>query len=393
MKLAIVLENEVLAGGGFNQALNAILQVERLAPDEVALVVVRHRASVDTLRRMVRAEVVLYRPGLADRAMTALVRLDASSVFQRRARLVGPFERFLIRRGVDLVYFVTPSATALTLQRLNMITTVWDACHRDAPEFPEVRAFGELKWRDYVLRGTLPQSLAVLTDSNILAERLVARYGVDRERLIAMPFSAAPHLAAAATEGNTEAAPLNLEPGYFYYPAQFWPHKNHIRLLEALRLLKDRGHARAVVFSGGDMGAKAHARAQAQAFGVGELVRFVGFVSPDEMAGLYLAAATVVIPSYFGPTNLPPIEAWTMRRPLVCSDVMAEQVGDAALVFDPDDATALAEAMTNSLDPETASRLVTNGLRRLEQLSATRVAGEARLSETLERFARRRVCW
>ena len=59
MKLAIVLENEIAAGGGFNQALNAILQIEQLAPDAVALVVVRHRASFEALRQMVHAELHL----------------------------------------------------------------------------------------------------------------------------------------------------------------------------------------------------------------------------------------------------------------------------------------------------------------------------------------------
>jgi glycosyltransferase involved in cell wall biosynthesis len=274
-----------------------------------------------------------------------------------------------------------------------MITTVWDGCHRDAPEFPEVQAFGELKWRDYLLRGMLPRSIAVLTDSSILADRLAIRYGVDRERLIAMPFSAAPHLASAETAANPEGVPANLEAGYFFYPAQFWPHKNHIRLLEALRMLKDRGVERRVVFSGGDHGGLARVRAQARALDVDALVRFVGFVPPEEMAGLYRAAAAVVMPSYFGPTNLPPLEAWTMRRPLICSDVIAEQVGDAALVFDPDDATALADAMVSAMDPEIAARLVANGLLRLEELAAARSAAEVRLSETLERFARRRLCW
>lgn len=392
MRIAVVLENEVATGGGFNQAINAIRQIERIAPQYCALVVVRHAASLETLRPLIRTELVRYRARLGDYAMAAWTRLDATGELQARARFVGSFERFLIRRGIDAVYFVTPTGTALTIQRLSMITTVWDMCHRDAPEFPEVRASGEFRWRDHLLRRSLPQSVTVLTDSDISSARITARYGVDAARLIAMPFDSATHL-SSPEEGPDVGESHGLSPGYIYYPAQFWPHKNHVRLIEALRILKGRGLERRLVFSGGDKGMLENVKAHARAHGVDSLVDFIGFADPEAMPGLYRGAAVVAMPSYFGPTNLPPLEAWTMRRPIVCSDVMRDQVGDAALTFDPDDANALAEALTEALRAETAEKLVANGLRRLAEIEEARRVAEARFVGVLTSLARRRRCW
>jgi glycosyltransferase involved in cell wall biosynthesis len=239
---------------------------------------------------------------------------------------------------------------------------------------------------------TLPQSLAVLTDSNSLADRLNTSFGTDRSRFIAMPFSAAPHLEAMSADISA-SNPTAAEDGYFFYPAQFWPHKNHIRLLQALRILLDRGIKRDLVLSGGDRGMLAHIRAEAARLGVDDQVRILGFVPPEEMVTLYSEAAVVVVPTYFGPTNLPPLEAWTMRRPVVCSRVMAEQVGDAALIFDPDNPEELADAMAKALRSETAERLIRNGTRRIKELAGERSVAEAQLSKRLKSFARRSECW
>ena len=47
-------------------------------------------------------------------------------------------------------------------------------------------------------------------------------------------------------------AKYRLEPGYLFYPAQFWPHKNHITLLAALALLRERGITERLVLCGSD---------------------------------------------------------------------------------------------------------------------------------------------
>ena len=99
------------------------------------------------------------------------------------------------------------------------------------------------------------------------------------------------------------------------------------------------------------------------------------------------------MPTYFGPTNLPPLEAWLLGRPLVYSARCREQAGDAALLVDPDDARALADALIACNDEGTRKRLVAAGRSRLEEVGRERVRAEAALLARLTQFAARRACW
>lgn len=392
MKVVAILEGDATAGGGFNQALNAILQMRRLSEGRFEFEVLTDRqANIRTLGELgVVAELVRY---------TSFDRLiSSSSVYpwwqslQARLKLVGPFEKALLARRCDLVYFAAPSAKAKALQRLNYIATVWDLCHRDALEFPESREFFQV--REHLYRALLTPAVVILTDSPSLADAAAHRYGVDRGRILPMPFAPAAFLRhGTSTDKATVLRKYGLEEGYFFYPAQFWAHKNHVRILEALALLRDRGERPAAVFAGGDQGNRAYVEATTDRLGLHEQVRFLGFVPAEDMRGLYEGAGAVVMPTYFGPTNIPPLEAWAAGKPLIYSAQFKEQVGEAAICVNPDNAKELAEGMLACAREETRASLVRMGALRLREIERERTEAESALLQRLQQFESKRACW
>jgi glycosyltransferase involved in cell wall biosynthesis len=295
-----------------------------------------------------------------------------------------------LRPGLLRCAFRPPEHAAAT----NFIATVWDLCHRDTPEFPEVRESAEFQVREHFYRTILPSAFVVLTDSTALAAAIVRRYGIDPERLLPMPFAPAPFLApGASAEKLGVLEKYGLNEGYFLYPAQFWAHKNHIRILQALLLLKSDGYQLRVAFAGGDKGGRAYIEGFAETSALRDQVRFLGFVPSEDMRGLYEGCCAVVLPTYFGPTNIPRLEAWLIGRPLIYSSRFREQAGDAALYVDPDDANALAQAMRACTDPATSARLVAAGTLRLRQVEQQRKEAESALLARLRQFEARRACW
>ena len=135
--------------------------------------------------------------------------------------------------------------------------------------------------------------------------------------------------------------PEVLRAPYLLYPAQFWSHKNHATLLRALALLPE--YTLACV--GSDKGYLDHVRGLARELGVLDRVRFLGFVETDELVALYRGAHALVYLSFFGPENLPPLEAFALGCPVVQADVAGarEQLGDAALLVPPTDPRAVAD--------------------------------------------------
>ena len=74
-------------------------------------------------------------------------------------------------------------------------------------------------------------------------------------------------------------------------------------------------------------------------------IKILGFVKREELIALYENAMALVYATYFGPENLPPLEAFALGCPVIASSVPGseEQIGDCALLFDPSDHSKLAE--------------------------------------------------
>ncbi len=394
MKVVAILEDDVAVGGGFNQALNAVLQMRRICAGRFDFEVHASRQTRDTTLRELGIDLKPFSFPLTDKLLLMLSRFPWWHQLQGRLKLVSSFEKELLKYGCDLVYFPKQSVLSGALQRLNYITTLLDLCHRDATEFPEAREFGQFQARERHFQTHLTGAIAVLTDSHALADSAARRYGVDRERLVPMPF--APAISLDTRVANDKLKTLRkygLAEGYLFYPAQFWSHKNHIRILEALVILRTRGLRPNVVFAGGDKGNRRHVEGFVERNAMHEQTRFLGFVPAQDVRGLYEGCSAVVMPTYFGPTNLPPLEAWMIGKPLVYSSHFAEQVGDAAICADPDDAQDLARAIQEVMQPETSANLVRLGTLRLQHMERQRAAAEDELLLRLQRFELRRRCW
>ncbi|QND15471.1 glycosyltransferase family 4 protein [Rhizobium leguminosarum bv. trifolii] len=399
MKIGILLENPIHVGGGFNQALNAILQLQRIIGKQHEVVAFTTiEANLQHLERIgVHAQhlSIAGPAGLRRIARAVLRRLGRKE--SGNARMAAKIENALLEAGLDLAYFVTHSSTPNYFRKLNYITTVLDLCHRDDLEFPEVSSDGKFEEREWHFSTCLPRAVAIMVASRQLLKRIVTRYGIDEERMIAMPFEPSPFLTEAHSIDRVAALDnYGLKDGYYFYPAQFWPHKNHIRILEAISLLKQKLAVDSdirVVFSGGDHGNVAWIKQQARQLGVSDNVTFLGFVPVDHMRALYEGALAVVMSTYFGPTNLPPLEAWALGRPLIYSAHLNEQIGDAALLADADDAGQWADAMLRIRDPAVAVDLIEKGRKQLKVVDAERLEAEALFVRRLEQFAQRRKCW
>lgn len=394
MKIIAILEDEIEVGGGYNQSLNAILQMQRICKDRFEFGVFTNKKNNCDALAGLGIHSQFFSLSLVEKLVLQVCLFPWWHQLQGRLKWVGSFERQLKYQGCDLVYFVKQTDLSAILQTLNFITTLFDLCHRDALEFPEVREYGRFQAREYYFNTRLTGAVAVLTDSPALAELAAIRYGVDRDRLLPMPFAPAPFLESQfADDTPSVLRKYGLAAGYLFYPAQFWAHKNHIRILEALLILKRRGRRERVVFAGGDKGNLAHLMKFTDENGLTDYVRILGFVPAGDMLGLYLGCSVVVMPTYFGPTNMPPLEAWLTGRPLIYSSLFRDQAGDAAICVDPDDAEGLALAIEASLQSEIAAKLIECGADRLRQIKQQRTDAELELIRRLRRFASRRECW
>jgi glycosyltransferase involved in cell wall biosynthesis len=393
-RVGIVLEQAVEVGGGFQQSLSDLLWFRdwAAAADTDIVVFTPHRKSLALLADFgVTAEIL--KPGILDRIALFLKYSGPFDLLQFTLRFRTPYERRLMAAGVDVVYFTTTSHWHLLLYKLPFIVTIFDGCHRDAPEFDEVREFGEFERREMLFRSASTKAALVITNAEALIDALCRRYAMERSRAVCIPFSPSVYVSRSATDSETDDAAIllkhKLEPGYLFYPAQFWPHKNHATLLCALALLRDRGIKKRLVLCGSNRGARGSVEALIAHYNLADQVAILGFVESAELGALYRGAMALIMTSYFGPTNLPPLEAWAVGTPVIYPEAFKEQCGDAAVLFDYDSPSSLADAIVSMDSADIRARIRTAGTVRLKHFVEQIEIGHQQFARDMERLKHR----
>lgn len=393
LRLAVMLEQALELGGGFQQPLNDLLWLREWSAQSGNEIVVYtpYPKTIEILKEF-GVEGRLRKFGVSDYLFLFLKYCGPFDLVQIALELKSPFERALIRDGIDVVHFTSTSKRHLLLHHLPFIITIFDGCHRDAPEFPEVRTFGEFERRETLFRLASTKAVAVIVNASGLIDDLCRRYAMERERAICIPFSPSTYVSRSAPDAAADAAVLakyRLEPGYLFYPAQFWPHKNHVTLLAALALLRERGITERLVLCGSNRSGRDKIDLAIRTFGLSDQISIIGFVESAELGALYRGASALVMPTYFGPTNLPPLEAWAVGTPVIYPEAFKAQAGDAAILFDYDDPRSLADAIVSLRAVGTRERLGAAGHRRLAQFAGETKAGHQEFARHLERLKHR----
>jgi glycosyltransferase involved in cell wall biosynthesis len=182
-------------------------------------------------------------------------------------------------------------------------------------------------------------------------------------------------------------AKFNLPSVYIFYPAQFWPHKNHLRLIEAFARIAKQQPGCALVLTGQKRFDYDKVMRKAQELNVLDRVFHVGHVDQLELSALYQGATIVAIPTLFESISLPIYEAFTLGTAVCASNVAAlpQQVGNAGLLFDPLSIDDMAGKISAALsDPSLRQQLIERGLRRMVDLTHTSYA--QKLAAVVERL-------
>jgi glycosyltransferase involved in cell wall biosynthesis len=251
-------------------------------------------------------------------------------------------EKFLLKNKVDLVYFLSPDILSLGLSNIPYIFTLWDLGHLENMEFPEVSHNRVFEKREYLYSKSLKKSFKVVVDSNCSKKYTIDKYNLDSKRLEVLKYL--PNIRISNNESPIDIKKkYGLNNDYIFYPAQFWAHKNHVYILDAIKILKSNNILIDVVFSGADKGTLKHVLKKAKSYGIDDLVHYIGFAPNEEIPYLYEQSLALVMPTYLGPTNIPPLEAFAYGTPVCYSDTpfFREQVGGAAFFMDLNDSESL----------------------------------------------------
>ena len=269
--------------------------------------------------------------------MAARTARAVASSFAGVSMPVPSSDGFVESLGADVIHFTTPGAF---LTSIPSVYQPHDLLHRHHPE-----QFGALhaRYRDDTYRTFCDRAAIVAVMTEWGRADILSAFGLPTDRIAVVPWAPVAGLARPA-QAATE---LDLPDRFVVYPAQTWPHKNHIRLIEALALLRDRGTVVPLVCTGRQTEHMPSIQRRIDDLGVAGQVRFLGYVPPDILDKIYRVATALVFPSRFEGWGLPVVEAFAYGLPVACSNatVLPEVARDAALFFDPESPDDIASAI------------------------------------------------
>jgi glycosyltransferase involved in cell wall biosynthesis len=277
-------------------------------------------------------------------AFDAAVRLYRVSRYGLAAPSEKEVDRVLAQIGVHAVHF--PSSN-LFRTNLPFIYEPWDLQFLHFPDFFDRE---ELERRRTKYNYACENAAFIVAPTRWVKEDLISRLKVDSRKVVVIrrgsDFASTKLSDAQYTDLIRSAG---VEPGFAFYPAMTFPHKNHLTLFRAIAYLKfKKGLTIRLVMTGRPYEPFAPTIERAiRDSGVSDQIRMLGPVAEAMLAALYRAAHAVVYPSLFEGLGLPLLEGLKHGAPVLAANAtcIPEVLGRAGILFDPLDYVSMADAI------------------------------------------------
>ena len=284
-------------------------------------------------------------------------------LWRRLSPWFHPMAKALLREKCDLWIFPAQDARSFQIP-VPALVTILDVVHRyDGRRFPEAASRWELLYRIPTYANICRWARGVIVLSEIDKQQVAESYRVSSERLHVMPMVIPRYIQDARTPAGFDDR-YRLPAKYFFYPAQFWEHKNHQNLLRAMAQLKPELPDLKFVLVGSKKNAWESVVKLINELGLQGDVILPGYVPDADMPEFYRRARALIYASCYGPTNLPPLEALALGCPMALAEVtcMPDRIGDAALIFHQDSVAEMADCMRQLwTDDDLCAHLIARG--------------------------------
>jgi glycosyltransferase involved in cell wall biosynthesis len=285
-------------------------------------------------------------------------------------------------RRADVDLFHAPHYVVSPLTRVPYVVTIHDCIHLRFPQYLPNRLAST--YARTMMRMAARRARRVLTVSSASKQDILRylRISADKVEVIHNALDSRLATAPSADDMARVGERFQLNAPFILYAGNIKPHKNVDRLIEAYSILRRRGITEPkLLIIGEEISKYPNLRRLVHRFQLHPYVRFFGFVPEETLAALYRLASVFVFPSLYEGFGFPPLEAMASGTPVITSNVssLPEVVGDAAVLIDPMDAGAIADAMARVLgDASLRTDLVRRGHARVRMFSWERSVARVR---------------
>lgn len=280
----------------------------------------------------------------------------------------------------DLVHF--PHFNVPFMYDGKFVVTIHDLIHQHFqmrratalnPIFYRIKQLGYKR----IFRKAIEKSEKILVPSNYVKELLVNEWKVNENKVSVTYEAVDEEILDLIQKSNSKNQKIlkksNIESPYLFYIGNAHPHKNVEGLIKAFLTIKKNYPDLKLVLAGNNHYFWQRIKKEFH----DENIVYTGYVSDEELVGLYENAEMFIMPSFEEGFGIPILEAMACGCPVASSNKgsLSEVGGDACLYFDPSDPEDMAGKITQLLDDERLrDKLVEKGLKRCTEFSWQKLA-------------------
>jgi glycosyltransferase involved in cell wall biosynthesis len=325
MKIGIIFDTYRKGGGGYNQSIVTAKILNSLSSKEINFEFISMLPGGE--RELVKNsyKVINFTKQKSSRLYYILSKSKIFESFFNKFRIENPFTKFLFNRKYDLVFFLGPSFYINCCNKINFMVNIYDLnfkFNNFFPEYKNEKVFNDTK---DIINKSVDRAFKIFVDTDRTKEELNSYFLCPSEKITVYPFSS--HLPGIWEEIKENfdinfylaklKIPENLN--FFYYPAQFWAHKNHRYIIDALKILKKKKNNYKIIFSGSDKGNLNYIKKIINDNGLNENFLIYDFLEDKEVISIYLKSKGLIMPTFVARSTLPLYEAFYFKKPVFYS--------------------------------------------------------------------------
>lgn len=237
--------------------------------------------------------------------------------------------------------------------------------------FPQFFAKAELQERRSAYSSSCVCADEIIAISEFTKKTIIEKFKVPKSKVTTVYLNYNDDL----FNQNVKAATLPYSP-FFYYPAATWPHKNHLKLIEAFAKFHQDNTNYHLVLSGIQKQKSDEITKLIASQKLNSHIHMLGYIEHKELPRVFKQAFALVFPSLFEGFGIPMIEAMSVGCPVISSNTTSipEVAGNAALYFDPTSVSDIAKTMQMVVRDNTRrEQLILNGYKQAKKFTKAKM--------------------
>lgn len=324
MKVAFFISG-LGSGGIYNQTkgiLNLIKKIDQIEKDNICIITDEKKITTDL--GIDNIEIKYFKKSFFNRVLFSLSELIKKNRFISRSFFLNPLQKFLKKNEIDLLVFLQPSFYSLYCDEVQFVINIWNT---EVKKYYNLNEFisGGYNYQNKIINYSVEKAFKIIVFTERNKKDLQEFYNCRPEKIVIQNLT--PNLPNIYEKNKDKDylrifndLDLNPKLKWFFYPAQFWPHKNHKYLLDVMKdLIAKNYHRIGFVFCGPDKGNLNYIKDTIKKENLAKYIKILGFISDEEIISIYKNCAAIIMPTLLGRSSLPLLEGLFFKKKIFYS--------------------------------------------------------------------------